>query len=149
MRLRNVRNWVVSLAIITSAGGALLATAIPQTVVAATGDSCNSGFLGFPAWYRGLTKGAPDCNLESPSEAGGLSSFIWHIALNILEMALVAIGYASAFYILYGGFLFLTSQGKPDSAAKARSTILDAIIGLVISFASIAVVNFVIGKILK
>jgi hypothetical protein len=134
----------VSLAIVASAGGALLVTAMPQTVAAASKD-CNSGFLGFPAWYRGLTDN--ECNIASPGS--DLSGFIWHIALNILEMALIAIGYVAAFYILYGGFLFLTSQGKPDSAAKARSTILDAVIGLVISFAAIAAVNFVVEKVLK
>lgn len=146
MTMKNVRNWIVSLAIVASAGGALMATAIPQTAAAAN-PSCNSGFLGFPAWYRGLTDG--ECNIVSPDKAGGLSKFIWHIALNIVEMALVAVGYVSAFYILYGGFQFMVSQGKPDNAAKARSIILDAIIGLIISFAAMAVINFVVDGVLK
>jgi hypothetical protein len=144
--MKSVRNWIVSLAIVASAGGALLLTAIPQPAIAASSD-CNQGFLGFPAWYRGLT--TADCNIKSPSDAGGISKFIWHIGLNVVEIALVAIGYITAFFILYGGFLFLTSNGKPDSAAKARSTILDAAIGLVISLAAVAVVNFVITEVLK
>jgi hypothetical protein len=146
MRFRNIRNWIISLAIVASAGGALLATAMPQTVMAASND-CNQGFLGFPAWYRGLTESG-SCGITSPEKVGGLSKFIWHIVLNVVEMALVAIAYVAAFYILYGGFQFMTSQGKPDNAAKARSIILDAIIGLIISFAAIAVVNFVVTGIL-
>jgi hypothetical protein len=148
MKFRNIRNWVVSLAIVASAGGALLTTAMPQIVMAAS-DNCNQGFLGFPSWFRGLTAAPPDCSIESPTKAGGISKFIWHIVLNIVEMALVAVGYISAFYILYGGFQFMTSQGKPDNAAKARSIILDAIIGLIISFAAVAVVNFVVDGVLK
>ncbi|MEI7539761.1 MAG: hypothetical protein WCJ36_03295 [Candidatus Saccharibacteria bacterium] len=146
MRVNNIRNWIVSLAIIMSAGGAMLTMAAPQVVMAAD-TNCNSGFLGFPAWYRGLTNA--DCTIKSPNDAGGLSGFIWHIVLNCIEIALVAVSYITAFLVLYGGFLFIISQGKPEGAARARMTILDAIIGLIISMASVALINFVIDGIWK
>lgn len=139
----NIKNWIIALAIVASFGGSLMVTATPQIVAA---KNCASSFLGFPAWYRGLTSG--DCSISAPSGEDGLSKFIWHIALNVVEMALVAVGYISAFFILYGGFQFMTSQGKPDNAAKARSIILDAIIGLIISFAAVAVINFVVDGVL-
>lgn len=138
-------NFVASLLILASAGGAMLSMAVPQTVAAADGDACNGGFLGFPAWYRGMTEDAPSCAIKSPSS--DLSGFIWHIALNVIEMVLVAIAYVTSFYILYGGFLFMTSQGKPDVATKARMTMLNAVIGLVISMASVAIVEFVVAGI--
>lgn len=128
-----------------SAGGAMLTMAMPQVAMAA--DNCNSGFLGFPAWYRGLTN--DDCTIKNPNDTGGLSGFIWHIVLNCIEIALVAVSYIAGFLVLYGGFLFIISQGKPEGAAKARMTMLDAIIGLVISMASVAIINFIIDGIWK
>ena len=106
-------------------------------------------FLGFPTWYRGLTDAPPDCNIKTHSDSGGLGNFIWHIGLNIVEIILVAIAYIATAYFLYGGLLFIVSRGNPDGATRARSTILNAIIGLIISMASIALVNFVVGSILK
>ncbi len=128
----------MSLMIVASLGGALMVTALPQTASAV----CNRGFLGFPAWYDGLTVSADDCNLKTPDDVGGLSNFIWRIVLNVVTIGLVGASYVAAYFILYGGFLFLTSQGDPADAAKARSTMLDAVIGLAIAMASVAFVNF-------
>jgi hypothetical protein len=45
--------------------------------------------------------------------------------------------------ILYGGFQYLFSQGDKNAVAKARGTIVNAIIGLLIVVLSYSVVNFV------
>lgn len=140
--LKIIKNWIVSLAIIASAGGMLLTAAVSQPVFAA-GDSCNKGFLGFPAWYRGLTN--DDCNIKSPKDVGGVSTFIWIIALNVIEIALMAVGYMAVFYMLYGGFQFFTSLGNSDGVVQARRTIINASIGLIISIASVAIVNLIVG----
>ncbi|MGE5327772.1 MAG: hypothetical protein ACM3KH_00390 [Thiobacillus sp.] len=116
--------------------------------VMAAGTSCNSGFLGFPAWYRNLTKD-PDCALKSPDEVGGLGKFIWIIGLNVIELVLVAIAYIASGFILYGGFLFMISRGKPEGAARARQTILDAVVGLIIAFSALAIVQFAINGVIK
>ena len=144
--MKNILKKISSFALIALIGGALLATAAPITVSAA--DPCNRGFLGFPAWYDGLTDG--DCNIVDPGTLGnGLSEFIWRIVLNIIEIVLGLLGYISAGFILYGGFLFIASNGKPESAAKGRKTMLDAIIGLVIAMGSIAIVSFIADKVIK
>jgi len=112
-------------------------------------DTCNSGFLGFPAWYRGLTNA--NCDVVSPSsETGGitLTSFIWRVVLNVIEMAMVAVAYVTVAFILYGGFQYLTSQGAPEAAAKARTTILNAVIGLVISLVAVGIITFISDRIL-
>ena len=147
-----ILSWVISSFMVLCLGGAMTAVVIPQSVSAAS--SCTSSFLGFPMWYNGLTYAHKDatgtvddpCAIQSPTGKNGLSNFIWHIALNVVEIALVAVVYISAIFTLYGGFLFMTSQGKPDNAAKARMTMLDAVIGLVISFAAVIFVNFIIGR---
>jgi hypothetical protein len=149
--INKVITWVALLAIIASAGSVLTMVA-PEVANAASTSSCSSSFLGFPAWYRGLTyddgKGNP-CAIKSPTGGDGLSNFIWHIALNVVEIALVAVAYISAIFTLYGGFLFITSQGKPENATKARMTMLDAVIGLLISFVAIVAVDFIIKGLSK
>jgi hypothetical protein len=144
-KMKNMRNWVAALMFVFSIGGVTLAITAPQDVYAASPTKdCNSGFLGFPAWYRGLTDS--NCNIKSPTNSHNLTSFIWHIALNILEMAIVAVAYLSGFYFLFGGWLFILSQGKPESIAKAKSTMTMALIGLVVSLAAVAIVAFFFSK---
>ena len=117
--------------------------AITSPLVSSSSAACGEeGVLGIPAWYRGLKFNA-DCSLAGPG--ANLSGFIWHIVLNIINMALVIGVYIAVFFILYGGFLFITGGDKPGQVEKARKAILDAIIGLVISMAAIAIVNLVFG----
>jgi len=147
-----IKNWLAASLMVLCLGGVMNAVAFPQTTNAAI-KTCTSNFLGFPAWYRGLIDEST-CNVLSPDGKPGpsgkinptLTEFIWHIGLNVVEIGLVAVIYISALFTLYGGFMFMTSQGKPDNAAKARMTMLDAIIGLVISFAAVIFVNFIIGR---
>ena len=105
--------------------------------------ACETRLLGIPPWYRGLTGPAPDCNIVSPDDAGGLSAFIWKIVLNVIEMAIVATAYIATFFILFGGFLYMTGGALPAQLEKARKTILNAVIGLVICLAAIALTNLV------
>lgn len=145
--MKRILKLIAPLVVTIVLGGALFAIITPTTALAAV--DCNKGFLGFPAWYDGLTDGSGNCNIVNPNDVGGLSPFIWRIVLNIIEIALGLLGYISAGFTLYGGFLFITSNGKPESAAKARKTMLDAIVGLVIAMGSIAIVNFIAGGIIK
>ena len=111
-------------------------------------DACsNKGkILTLKPWYYGLTK--DDCSIKDPgSDADSQANFIWKIALNIVDDLLQLIGYTTIGYIMYGGFLMMTSNGAPDKAARGRKTIMSAAIGLVIALASVALVNFISSKI--
>lgn len=50
-------------------------------------------------------------------------------------------------YIIIGGIQLIASQGDPQKIAKARQTILYAVIGLVISISAEFIVLFVLGRI--
>lgn len=120
------------------------AASVSITTKPAAAACKNASFLGFPPWYRGLQNS--DCSIKSPGgSSNGLSNFIWTIALNIIDDMLRLVGYASLAYIIYGGFKYLTSQGSSDGMSKAKTTILNAIIGLVLSIMSIAIVNLAVG----
>lgn len=136
-----IRNWLAAIIFTASFGGATLVIAIPQPVAAA----CNDHLLTFPAWYRGVVD--DNCNVKNPNDVGGLPTFIWKIVLNIIEIMLQIVGFLSVGYIITGGFKYLTSTGTADDIVKARKTIMNAIIGLVISIFSVAIVNVIAGVI--
>ena len=65
------------------------------------------------------------------------------IIKTIVEVLLTAVGAISIIMIVIGGILFALSSGDAQKAAKARSTILYAVVGLIVSVFASAIVNFV------
>lgn len=144
------RSWIAAGLLAVSLGGTTVALVLPDTASAAgTNFTCSTApkFLTFPQWYRGLDKGAgdtkADCEIASPADVGGMSVFIWRIVLNVIEIGLQAAAYIVVGLIITAGFKLLTSEGMPDRARNARNTIVMAAIGLVITMAAVAALNFV------
>lgn len=135
--MKKIRNWLAAMIFVAGSGGALLSVAVPQTAQAACGDR----LLTFPAWYKGLTDA--NCNIKAPEQSGGISNFIWTIVLNIIEFMLQLVGYLSAGFVIAGGFKYMTSAGSSDGIQKAKKTISNALVGLVISIFSVAIVNII------
>jgi hypothetical protein len=48
-------------------------------------------------------------------------------------------------FLIIGGYKYLLSAGDPNKMTAAKNTILHAVIGLVISLFSVAIVNIVAG----
>lgn len=141
-----IRSWAIAVLFVTSVGGMAFAIVSTDTVAAAGGSGCSDTVLTFPAWYKGLLDDT--CDVQSPATfPGGLSAFIWTIVMNVIEVFLQLVGYISVAYIIVGGFKYMTSAGSPDGTVKARKTIINAVIGLVISIFSVAIVNLVAGTI--
>ena len=112
---------------------------------ASVSAACPSGkFLTFVPWYDGLTDA--DCGIVSPSTfSGGMEAFVWTIAINVVNDIFQVVGYVATGFIMYGGFLFMTSAGNPDQASRGRKTLINAIIGLVIAMSAGIIVNFAKG----
>ena len=68
------------------------------------------------------------------------------IIKTIVEVLLMAVGAISIIMIVIGGILFALSSGDAQKAAKARSTILYAVVGLIVSVFASAIVNFVFNR---
>lgn len=134
----------MSLMVIGSFGASMT---FPNTSFAESNECDKKGrILTLKPWYDGLTKG--DCSIKDiGSDADSQANFIWRVVLNIVDDLLQLIGYTTVGYIMYGGFLMMTSNGAPDKAAHGRKTIMSAAIGLVIALASVALVNFISSKI--
>jgi type IV secretion system pilin len=65
----------------------------------------------------------------------------------ILNFAYTLIGSIALLIIVIAGFQYVISRGDPQATAKARSTIIYAVVGLVIVLSAAVITNFVIGQI--
>ena len=68
------------------------------------------------------------------------------IIKTIVEVLLTAVGAISIIMIVIGGIMFALSSGDAQKAAKARNTVLYAVVGLAVSLFASAIVNFVFNK---
>lgn len=65
----------------------------------------------------------------------------------IIKAALGLSGTIALVMVIWGGFLWLTSQGNTEKIEKGRNVLLWATIGLIIIFFAYTIVNTVIGLI--
>ena len=79
-----------------------------------------------------------ECNVEANTS---LMSTTW-TAINVLLGVLGVV-----IIIILGGVTYVTSQGEAAKVAKAKSTIIYGVVGLVIALLAFAIVNFVLVNI--
>lgn len=109
--------------------------------------ACSGGsFLGFPTWYAyldGVTD--PHSGLCSP-QITRLSD-VWLIVAAIIEILLRVAAIVAVVFIVYAGINYITSQGEPEKTARARGTLVNALLGLAIAIMAAFIVTFIAGKI--
>jgi len=83
---------------------------------------------------------------EYASEPAGLTETgsLEVVTGNVIGVALSLIGVLLLIIMIYAGFLWMTAAGNTDQVQKARSMIINAVIGLVIVFGAYALTEFVI-----
>lgn len=137
MTPKKLKNSVIAMSALVTAS-----TLSPQRVLAESAcQESAGGFLNFPTWYKYIIANpGPPCELEQD-----LIVNLPKILLAVFEILLRAGGLLAVAMILYGGIQYIISQGEPDKTKGARTTILNAIIGLVITMSAVAIVNL-IGK---
>lgn len=64
----------------------------------------------------------------------------WAVDSILKLSAYVAVG-----FLIWGAIKYIKGQGEPGELASAKNTIVQALIGLVIAIASVAIVHFVEG----
>lgn len=154
-----ISRWIMAVSMVAVLGGLFTNMTLTSSSTSAktptSAADCSAHLLTFPTWYRGLIKFDPaipgsECIIISPGQTPDgdkapleLQGYIWRIALNVVEIGLQLVAYIALGFILYGGFQYLTGGSEAAMIEKARKTLLNAVIGLAISMASIAVVNLV------
>lgn len=106
---------------------------------------CQSGqFFGLLPWYHYLQKKVVDgaCVIQfDPLPPSGRSDIIL-VLLVIIDDLLRVAGLVSIGFIIWGGVLYITSQGSAEQTQRAQSTIQNALLGLVFCIMAIALVTF-------
>lgn len=70
-------------------------------------------------------------------------------AQSMYGIGLSFIGIVALLFIVYGGYLILTSQGNPDQISKGRSYITYSIIGILVAVGGYAFYQIVLVNIIK
>jgi hypothetical protein len=65
---------------------------------------------------------------------------------SLLNIIFGVIGAVSILMIAVGGFRYIASQGDSQAAAKAKGTVQNALIGLIVAITAIAIVTFIVGN---
>jgi threonine/homoserine/homoserine lactone efflux protein len=84
---------------------------------------------------------------ENGNAVGGgisLSAFIWTIVLNVSHDLFVLIGFCAVGYLIFGGYMYMLSRGRPEGVTKGKKIITNAIIGLIISILAVSIINFIV-----
>lgn len=155
-----MKRFIASISVIMLVFVASFAVFPSQTAHAA---ECEGETFIFPKWYDGLCK-EDGVNIASPQELGGqgntggqqsggetedtankLGMWVTILALNLVTILLTIVVYVSLAYVIFGGFKYITSGDNSSGTVAARKTITNALIGLVISMMSVAIVQFISG----
>jgi hypothetical protein len=114
-------------------------------------DCTPKTFLGLIPWYNYLdlreNNGACEVvNFRILPGDGGAASDIPLVLLAVVDDMLRLAGLIAVIFVVYGGIMYATSQGEPDKAKQAQSTIINALVGLAISIVAVAFVGFLGNK---
>jgi len=126
--IRKTKHLIVALFVVLSAG----MVAMPAVAGAATpfkSDVCS-----------GLTQIGGNCSENSSSTI----SNVFKLIINILS---IVVGFVAVVMIIVSGFKFITASGDSSSIASARSTIIYALVGLVIAVLAQVLVHFVLFRV--
>ncbi len=87
--------------------------------------------------------------LGSPSEYGipNTTTVGNSQVARIVNLVLMIAGIVSVITVIVGGILYSISVGDSAKTAKAKDTIIYAVIGLIIVASAFAITNFIIGKV--
>ncbi len=106
--------------------------------------ACKPTFFGLVPWYQYLTLDG-SCGITNFQilPKGNTPSSIPLIFLAIVDDLLRIAGFAAVAYIIYAGIQYITSQGNPEQASRAQSTIINALIGLAIALLAVGLVSYI------
>jgi hypothetical protein len=68
------------------------------------------------------------------------------LVANVISILMLVAGAVAITFIIIGGFTYITSSGDSAGIKKAKDTIVNAIIGLVLAMVAFGVVKFITGS---
>jgi hypothetical protein len=95
--------------------------------------------------FGACSNGAAKTDVCQSKGTGATNPFITFIKVAITILAIV-IGVAAVIVIIVSGLTLITSGSDPQAVAKARGSIIYALVGLVIAGLAESLVTFVLNK---
>ena len=126
--------------------GAVMATAaaVFSFAPAMAAVKCPEGSL-----RKGEAPTLAQCNVPEDKAEGSPTNgkSLMEVVQTVLNVIISVLGIVTVIMIIVGGVQYMTSQGDPAKATKARNTILYGVIGLIVALLSFAIVNFVLKEV--
>ncbi len=105
----------------------------------AASNPCIKTFFGIPPWYKYLK--VEESNQCAPQIHN--MNQLWLIGVAMQEKLARVASLAAVAFVLYGGIKYSASRGNADKVENAKSTLIDAITGLVIAITATAIIAFI------
>lgn len=101
-------------------------------------------FLGIDGWYKYMPRDCSDGSIDFSKYNIGS---IWLILAGVIDILLRIGTLVAVFYFIWGAIKMITSQGSPEGIKNARSTMTNALIGLVVSVVAAQLLSFFLRSI--
>lgn len=95
--------------------------------------------LALTAASQGTQNATNKTELPNPLKVTSIPVFLGNVIKGILGI----VGSLALAMFIYGGLMWLTSQGNPEKIKKGQDTIVWAVLGLVLIFSSYIILNFI------
>lgn len=109
-----------------------------------------AGAAAVPTYAQGAAGGAKSAVCEGITAGGGACSDngqgLTKVISTVISILSVIVGLAAVIMIIVGGLKYVTSGGDSSSIASAKSTIIYALVGLIIAALAQFIVKFVFDK---
>ena len=117
---------------------------VPRAAFAA---QCGNGvtIFGLDPWYAALECDGNGEIANSNFQGDQLKTTILNVIGVVVKDLLFVAGFGAVGFVMYGGFLMITSAGNPSGVEKAKKTISGAIIGLIIAVLAYAIVTAIMN----
>lgn len=86
---------------------------------------------------------------QSPTDFGCIPNDPIGFVARFYGIGLGLIGGVALLFIIYGGYLILTSQGNPDQLSKGKTNIMYAVIGLLLAIFGFVFIESITKDILR
>jgi cytochrome bd-type quinol oxidase subunit 2 len=120
----------------------LLPMAVPAIAHADASTTVSNGVGCGTEFNFNATSTAKGCGAANSGSENGVQSILKE-AVNIFSLV---VGIVAVVMIIVGGFKYITSGGESSKVSGAQSTILYAIVGLVVVVLAQLIVHFVLNK---
>ena len=86
-----------------------------------------------------------DTGLQFAAQTGLPTTDLRLIIANIIRAALGLLGIAAVIIVLYGGWLWMSAGGNEEQISKAKKTLLNGTVGIVIILSAYGIVSFIMN----